>query len=94
MHIMQNRVLIYSKPNIGDGPPPPELRTNSTFMFCIATAQRKYTIGQQKNDQIFSKTASGGYQCVATVNQGCAGQPFFLQARKSINFTKVRKRKI
>ena len=39
---MQNRVLIYSKPNIGDGPPPPELRTNSTFMFCIATAQRKY----------------------------------------------------
>ena len=65
---MQNRVLIYSKPNIGDGPPPPELRTNSTFMFCIATAQRKYTIGQQKNDQIFSKTASGGYECVATVN--------------------------
>ena len=42
MHIMQNRVLIYSKPNIGDGPPPPELRTNSTFMFCIARAQRKY----------------------------------------------------
>ena len=39
---MQNRVLIYSKPNIGYGPPPPELRTNSTFMFCIATAQRKY----------------------------------------------------
>ena len=31
---MQNRTLIYSKPNIGDGPP--ELRTISTFTFCIA----------------------------------------------------------
>ena len=74
---MQNRALIYSKPNIGDGPP--ELRTNSTFKFCIARVHiwtkeirclvlKIQSYGncaekRQTNRQLFKRIAAGNECC-------------------------------